>query len=136
MRKILLISHGNLAKGAVDTLSIFTGQLDNITAISAYTDECQNPQELVEAFFEEAKDDQVICMSDVVFGSVNQLLIPYLSRENTYIFSGFNLPMLMQLVALPEDADEQAIANLEAEGKNGVIFMNNYTFSTDDIDDE
>ena len=40
MRKIVLLSHGGMAKGLLNTLSIFTANIDHITAISAYVDDC------------------------------------------------------------------------------------------------
>ena len=136
MRKVLLISHGEMAKGALNTMHIFTNELDNVTAISAYTPECDNPQQEVEKFFEEAGDNQVVAFSDISFGSVNQLLMPYLSRPNTYVFTGFNLPMLLQFTALPDDASMNDFRELVNAGSQGVIFMNDYNFGTMDEDDE
>ena len=134
MTKILLISHGNMAKGTLDTLRIFTAA-ENAEAISAYTDECQHPEPLVKDFFDRAGNECVLAFSDIVFGSVNQLLLPYLERENTYLFSGFNLPLLLQALALPEDASDDDIEALTKEGKDGVIFMNTYQFASDAEDE-
>ena len=127
MRKIILISHGNFAGGALSTLKLFTNQLSNICAINAYTESCPNPEKALQEIFN-SSEGQIIVFSDVLFGSVNQLLLPYLERPNTYIFSGFNLPMLLQLLSLPENATEEEIACLESEGKDGVVFMNRYQF--------
>ena len=46
MRKIVLLSHGGMAKGLLNTLSIFTANIDQITAISAYVDDCDPKAEL------------------------------------------------------------------------------------------
>lgn len=136
MRKIILISHGNFAGGALSTLNLFTNQLDNVCAINAYTDSCPNPEKALDAIFS-STEGQIIVFSDILFGSVNQLLLPYLSRPNTYIFSGFNLPMLLELISLPENASEDEIAHLELEGKNGVVFMNRYQLpNLDGTEDE
>lgn len=137
MRKVLFITHGEMAKGALNTLKIFTNEVENITAICAFTDECPDHLAAVEKFFEDAGDAQVFAFSDIVFGSVNQALIPYLNRPNTYVFTGFNLPMLLQMTSLPEDASIEEIRNLEAEGKGAVVFMNDYDFGGgDDSEDE
>ncbi len=142
MRKVLFISHGKLALGALSTLSIFSGDTDNITTICAYLSE-DDPDYVadvpaaVEKFFEDAGDDQVLVFSDIVFGSVNQLVLPHLGRPNTYVYSGFNLPMLLQMTTLPEDADPETFANLAYEGKEGVVYMNDYSFGQNaDEDDE
>ena len=46
MRKIVLLSHGGMAKCLLNTLSIFTANIDQITAISAYVDDCDPKAEL------------------------------------------------------------------------------------------
>ena len=109
MRKVLLISHGELAKGALNTLHIFTNELDNFTAIAAYTPECDNPQSEIEKFFEEAGDNQVVCFSDISFGSVNQL---------------------------PEDATIDDFRALVDAGSSAVMFMNDFDFSSSSDEDE
>ena len=134
MRRILLIRHGEMAKGVLNTLHVFANDIENITAICAYTDDCQDPQAEVERFFQKAVNDQVICFSDIIFGSVNQALIPYLSRPDTYIFTGLNLPMLLQAMALPDNATYGLIKELVDEGKKGILFMNEYNFQI--VDDE
>lgn len=131
---MLLISHGKMAEGALNTLRIFT-QAADITAVSAYTDENNDPGTEVTDFFEKAGDERVIAFSDIVFGSVNQLLFPYLERPETYVFSGFNLPMLLQATALSDESSPEEIAAIAEEGRNGVVDMKNYNTDTDDEDE-
>ena len=132
--KMLLISHGKMAEGALNTLRIFT-QAGDITAVSAYTDESDDPGTKVTDFFEKAGDERVIAFSDIVFGSVNQLLFPYLERHETYVFSGFNLPMLLQATALSDESSPEEIAAIAEEGRNGVVDMKNYNTDKDDEDE-
>lgn len=137
MRRILIISHGPLAKGALESLRIFTPTLENVEAISAYTEECPDPKPLVEEFFKKASsEDQIIVFSDIVFGSVNQLIFPYLKRESTYVFSGFNFPMLLQVIALSPDASEAEIRNLLSEGRQGIVYMNEYSFDQVEVEED
>ncbi len=136
MRRVLIISHGPLASGALESLRIFMPNLENIEAIDAYTEECPDPKPLVEAFFNAAQEDTVIVFSDIVFGSVNQLIFPYLERKNTYVFSGFNFPMLLQMAALPPEASEEEIRNLLEEGKKSVVYMNAYSPPEVDVEED
>ena len=64
------------------------------------------------------------------------LLMPYLSRENTYVFTGFNLPMLLQFTALPEDATIDDFRALVDAGSSAVMFMNDFDFSSSSDEDE
>ena len=56
MRKIVLLSHGGMAKGLLNTLSIFTANIDQITAISAYVDDC-DPKAELESFWASVNDE-------------------------------------------------------------------------------
>ena len=136
MRKIVIMSHGELAKAALSTLGFFMSGLQNVTAISAYADDCDPKAELEKFWAQTSPQDQVILCTDILGGSVNQLTLPYLSRPNTYIFTGFNFPMLLQLACLDEDASPQQIKALAEVGKEAVICMNDYQFEEFGEEDE
>ena len=136
MRKIVIMSHGGLAKGALSTLGIFMSGLENVTAISAYIDDCDPKKELEKFWAKVKEEDQVILCTDIMGGSVNQLAIPYLSRPNTYLFAGFNFPMLLQLLCLDENATEEEIKGLVNVGKEAVVCMNDYQFEDFGEEDE
>ena len=129
MRKIVLLSHGGMAKGLLNTLSI-------ITAISAYVDDCDPKAELERFWTSVNDDDQVVLCTDILGGSVNQLALPYLSRPNTYLFTGMNFPMLLQLTCLDENATEAEIKALADVGREAVVCMNDYEFPQYDDEDE
>ena len=136
MRKIVLLSHGGMAKGLLNTLSIFTANIDHITAISAYVDDCDPKAELERFWTSVNDDDQVVLCTDILGGSVNQLALPYLSRPNTYLFTGMNVPMLLQLTCLDENATEAEIKALADAGREAVVCMNDYEFPQYDDEDE
>ncbi|NCB33251.1 MAG: hypothetical protein EOM64_05135 [Erysipelotrichia bacterium] len=136
MRKHLIISHGNLAKGMLDTLTMFIGENKNYYAISAYADNC-NPTEELNCFWSSInEEDQVLIYTDILCGSVNQLVYPKLSRANTFIFAGMNLPMLIQGSCLPDDASDEEIMKLADCGREGVVCMNNAEVQSYSEEDE
>lgn len=136
MRKFLLISHGGLAKGALNSLRVFVRDTKNYTEISGYVDDCDPKIELNKFWQQVGEEDQVLIFTDIIGGSVNQLVLPMLERPNTYIFSGMNLPMLLQAACLAENADPEEIKKLEGVGKDGVVCMNDYKFEAFGEDDE
>ena len=77
-----------------------------------------------------------LIFTDIIGGSVNQLVIPMLSRPNTYIFAGMNLPMLLQAACLGEGAKPEEIKSLQGVGRDGVVCMNDYKFEAFGEDDE
>ena len=136
MRKFLLISHGEFAKGALNSLQVFIRDVKNFTEISAYVDDC-DPKIELEKFWEQVhEEDQVLIFTDIIGGSVNQLIIPMLDRPNTFIFTGMNFPMLLQASCLSEGAKPEEIKNLQKVGRDGVVCMNDYEFAPFGEDDE
>ncbi len=136
MRRIIIISHGELAKGALNTLGMFTSATQNITAICGYVDECDPKTELERIMSEMKEEDQIIIFTDLYGGSVNHLAMPYISRPNTFLFAGFNLPMLFEAAFLKEDADAKEIRELADLGKKAIVFMNDYKFEPPGEEDE
>ena len=95
--KIVLMSHFNLAEGLKSTLAYFNPvAADEITAISAYVNDCDPKVEFANVMNSVGEDELVLVFTDIMGGSVNQLTIPYLSRPNFYVFAGMNLPILLQ----------------------------------------
>jgi mannose/fructose-specific phosphotransferase system component IIA len=123
--KILLLSHGGLASGIANSLSLFGIDMSKITAISAYVDGC-DPKVDLPAFWKTVKDeDQVLIFTDIHGGSVAQLATPTVwSRPNTYMISGMNFPMLIQACCLDDQASEEDIKNLVELGKSGILYEN------------
>lgn len=102
MKKILIASHGKLASGMKSSTNILLGNTDQIYTIDAYLDN-SNVEELVNEFFKGVdEDDQVIMMSDIYGGSVNQILYKYINKKNTFLISGINLAILLEIATSEE----------------------------------
>ncbi len=136
MRKILVATHGNYAKGAISSLSIITGQEGNITCINAYT-ESKNINEAIDAYFEEVnEDDQVIILTDIFGGSVNQAAMNYLKKENIFLITGFNLALLLEISMLDaeEPIDENKLREIVNNSKTQIIYVNDVLKGTNEDD--
>lgn len=136
--KIILMSHFKLAEGLKNTLSYFNATAaENIVAISAYTDECTNPQKELEKVMRKIdEDEKILIFTDILGGSVNQLCVPYLSNPNCYIFTGMNLGMFLQATCFSGEESDEEIKALQEIGKEAVICMNDYKFNVFNDDDE
>lgn len=103
MKKILIATHGTFASGAKSTMEFLMGNVADITCIDAYVNPEENLVEILEAYFSGiTAEDQVIVMTDIKGGSVNQKIVPYAAGENIYLIAGFNLPLLVALALAPE----------------------------------
>lgn len=118
MLKLFFSSHGHFASGIKSTLNILVGNTNNLTVFDAYVDE-QSVQEVLTQYYQQEvhSGDQVILLSDVYGGSVNQAMLPYSQRSDTTLITGVNLPLLMELVmkeSLTEEEIDQIIESSRA----------------------
>ena len=90
MRRFVIGSHHLLAHGLRDTLEFLTCK-ENIIDISAYVDDTDAEEQIAQVFASIAPEDEVIIMTDMLGGSVNQKFCPYMT-EHRHLISGINLP--------------------------------------------
>ena len=103
MRHILIATHGLLASGAKSTMEFLIGNVDNVDYITAYVDGQKPINEQIEDYFAKIpQEDEIVIFTDIKGGSVNQKMIPYCTRENTFLVSGFNLAVLIEVTMTPE----------------------------------
>lgn len=136
MKRFLLLSHGKFAKGMQDTLTIFLGDDHKFDAISAYVDNVDPVIEIENYFKQVTDEDQVIIFTDILGGSVNQLVLPYLQREHTFIITGFNLPVLLELAFFDGYISLDEIRTVVENGKETIVLMNDYQFDQFQGEDE
>lgn len=99
MRKYFISSHGKLASGFKSSIDVLLGQSNNVTVFDAYLDET-NFEDLIKAYLEkQSEDDQIILLSDLFGGSVNQVMSLYAQKENIVLVAGVNLAFVLELVA-------------------------------------
>ena len=111
MLKIFLSSHGHMASGIKSSLDILIGNTDKITVFDAYVDE-RNVKDVLDSFYETvSEDDEVLLLSDLYGGSVNQVMFTYLNRPNTRLVSGVNLALVLEL-AIKETISDSELEEL------------------------
>lgn len=97
MLKLFLSSHGHLASGMKNSIEILTGPVAKLTVFDAYINQ-ESVQDHLDTFFKTVeKDDQVILLSDLYGGSVNQVMYLYAERPNTTLIAGVNLALVLEL---------------------------------------
>ncbi|WP_040215052.1 PTS sugar transporter subunit IIA [Clostridium polynesiense] len=126
MIKILIASHGYYAKGAESALEIIIGNRSNVTYLSAYVEDKSLKEDVEEYFKGVSEEDSVIILTDLFGGSVNQTLTSYVKRENTYIISGFNLALLLEILLLDSDSsvDVNRLREIVEGSRQQIIFLN------------
>ena len=131
-RKFLIATHGTFAAGVKSSLDIITGSNENIFLIQAYVDENKAIDDEVKSVLANiTEDDELIIFSDLLGGSITNQVLPYASMKNVHIVSGFNLPLLIDIILADIDTPaaeviEQAINN----AKDQMVYVNKLISST------
>lgn len=120
-----------------DTLGFITGKKENVIALSAYMDNQRVDDQINNLMNQFNKDDEVIVLTDIMAGSVNQKFFTYRNKEHTHIIAGINLPLLISLVMEPTNMylSNDRINKLINEARNQIINVNDYTIESDDEDE-
>lgn len=95
-RHLELASHGHLASGALSALKILVGNKNNISAMDCYVDNSFDLQKAVEKVISDHKEEDLILVTDLFGGSVNNEFMQYLT-DNIFLIAGMNLPFLLEL---------------------------------------
>ena len=126
MRHILIATHGNFAKGILSSISIISGIQENISTINAYT-ESKNIDEALKIYFENKnKSDEIIVLTDIFGGSVNQAVIKYMNEKNIFLITGFNLALLLEIITLDSEKNisEEILNKIIENSKQQLIYVN------------
>lgn len=139
MRKLLIATHGSFAKGILSAAEIIAGKKDGVVCINAYSEE-KNIQEALERYFQSVTEqDQVIVLSDLFGGSVNQALMPYTKRGNVHLLTGMNLALLLELLMMDEEkkVTEEELRSLAEGSRQQIMYVNDVLASSyeDDFDE-
>lgn len=125
MNQILLASHGDLAKGMLQTVSMLIGELDNIYAFSSYRDDenalLYRINEKIKTF---NKSDEIYILTDIFGGSVNNEVLTLLNQPNITLIAGMNLGLVVGIATQADKINESELNRIIQESQQGIINCN------------
>jgi fructoselysine and glucoselysine-specific PTS system IIA component len=132
MRKYLIATHGTFAAGIRSSLNIIIGEMDNVFLIQAYTDENKSIKEEVDNVLRNVGDeDELIVFTDLMGGSVTNQILQYAQKTNVHIVSGFNLPLLLDILLADTDTPvNEVIETGICNAKEQIVFVSKLMTST------
>lgn len=114
MTKIILVSHGDLAKGMAQSAQMITGKNDNLYYYGFYPG--QHPSEMISEIRTKVisnEEDDFIVVADIFGGSVFNTAMELLELKNVKVLSGMNLSLIVELLLSTEisnkDLEEKVI---------------------------
>jgi len=132
--KILVASHGTFASGMKSSLNILLGKSDNVTVIDAYLDQ-DNLDEKLDTYFQSIPGtEQVIMLSDLYGGSVNQKMCLHLSRPNTFLIAGVNLALVLEIALKKEPLSREQLKAIVKDSREALRVVEISTKSVEEDD--
>ncbi len=128
MRKIIIASHHNLAKGLKDTINYIVPNTFDMIAISAYVNNDPIETEVKKALDDIGVGDEAIVFTDLLGGSVNQAFVPHLLQDNIHVITGMNVPLILTLLLSLNDqkVSKEQIQHAITDSQKQIIYVNDY----------
>ncbi len=117
---LIIVTHGNLAQEFVAALEHVVGPQQQIKAISIFPNDDMEERRnaIVEAATSVGSGDGVIILTDMFGGTPSNLSISVMDSGSVEVIAGVNLPMLVKLARIREEAPlEDALKQAQDAGR-------------------
>lgn len=100
MRKYLLMSHGLMASGIQNTLTMLIGKTEHLTVITAYIDEETDIQKEISQILDtlSSKDDELVVFTDILGGSINNDAMLFINNPKVHLITGVNIATIAEVI--------------------------------------
>ncbi|MGT2755589.1 PTS sugar transporter subunit IIA [Streptococcus ovuberis] len=97
---LLLMSHGNFAKAAIESAELIVGKQNNFQTLGIYTvDDVEVlKEEMLQKVSSLDTSKGLVVLTDIIGGTPINLASQLLSQEEVVVVSGLNLPMLLEVL--------------------------------------
>lgn len=136
-RKMILASHGKFASGILSSLELICGKNDNITTLDCYITEDFDLTTSVDKLMQQNNGAEVVVVTDLFGGSVNNEFLRYINQEHFYLVAGMNLPFLIEFTtqfSIAADLKETIATVLDSSKES--IQLCNLTYSNTVIEED
>lgn len=131
MNQFIIATHATLAEGFADVIRFFKADLENVQYINAYV-ESQEFEKEFRAALERVKGENIIVLTDILGGSVNQVAARLMGEFQYQLVTGINLALLLELVFIPDDISEEALEQAVLRSREQMVYMNSFTLEEDE----
>ncbi len=131
MNQFIIATHATLAEGFADVIRFFKADLENVQYINAYV-ESQEFEKEFRAALERVKGENIIVLTDILGGSVNQVAARLIGEFQYQLVTGINLALLLELVFIPDDILEETLEQAVLRSREQMVYMNSFTLEEDE----
>ncbi|TWI98660.1 fructoselysine and glucoselysine-specific PTS system IIA component [Mucilaginibacter frigoritolerans] len=138
-RKFLIATHGTFSAGVKSSLELIIGETAQLFILQAYNNENTSIEYEIKIIMEQVgEQDELIVFSDIMGGSVTNQLVQHALRPNVHIVSGFNLPLLIEIILGDTNTPvDELIETAISNAKEQMVYVNKLlsTPSNNDFND-
>ena len=124
MIKVLIVTHGKLAEGIVNTLNMLIGDKQDITYINAYIDSGDFTIQAEDFLKKYQHNSQIIVFTDLNGGSVNQKFAQLKSCYSFHLITGFNLPLVLEVILTDVQLSDENLTEIIEQSKQEMQLVN------------
>jgi PTS system mannose-specific IIA component len=120
---VVVVTHGQLAAELLNAAEMIVGDLPRFAAVSIgwHEDTQDAREEIRQAIARVHQDDGVLILTDMFGGTPANLAMTFLAEQNVEVITGVNLPMLIKLAGLAEQANLLTAAReMREHGRNAI----------------
>lgn len=110
--EIVLIGHGKIGSGVLSSLKLIYGDAQNVTSIDTYVEKDFNLVDTAHNLIEKNKSNELIVVTDLFGGSVNNEFLKYTSGSNVYLITGMNLALVLDLVSKVDMRQNESVEEI------------------------
>ena len=136
--KFVIATHGTFADGIRESIKLIAGEFKNLKSLSCYTREDFNLKEEINKILNEGKDEEIIVVTDIFGGSVNNAFLERIpENKNLYVISGLNLPLMLEVLGEYEEyRDAESLIRASILNTNDSVHFCNQEINQNINDEE
>lgn len=134
---VLVMSHGDLARAAVQSAELIVGKQENYDCLSVFlVDEIESLKEEMLAKVDQLDTSKgLVIVCDVIGGTPMNLSGHLIDREHTMVVSGLNLPILLELFMNRDKSIGELHELIQGAYQTGFVIREGITLKEEDEDD-
>ena len=120
---VVVVTHGQLATELVNAAETIVGDLPRFAAVSiGWHEDTQDARDdIAQAIARVEQGKGVLILTDMFGGTPSNLAMTFLAPDKVEVITGVNLPMLIKLAGLNEQADLLTAAReMREHGRNAI----------------
>jgi len=127
LKKILVCTHGEMAKGVINSLELIAGNVSDVFSLSvSMEDSLDFVKSKIDEFVNNCADeDQKIILTDIPGGSTTQAAFYFINSKNkVHVVSGLNLGLLLEIYLSTEEDITKLLSNSVLSAKETLNYLN------------